>query len=196
MNSLLFALSDLEVGEKEDRTLEKYLIDKGVNSKGLAMANAGFSNTLCTTSDRISLRELVKLEHQWDRYGDGDFRLDGSLSQVPFLSTHKKLISHLSKDLEIRVKWIVRKIDYSGTLCRVVRDSGEPIYARKVVVTVPLPILKEGFQTFSLISDFITFVPSLPKMKQEAIKAIGIDPAIKILMKFSSRFWPLNLHGV
>jgi hypothetical protein len=36
----------------------------------------------------------------------------------------------------------------------------------------------------------------LPQEKIKAIKTIGIDPAMKIVMKFSHRFWPSEVHGV
>ena len=56
-----------------------------------------------------------------------------------------------------------------------------------MLVTVPLPVLKD---------EDIEFNPPLPAEKVKAIKTIGMDNAIKIVMKFSRKFWPSEVHGV
>lgn len=65
--------------------------------------------------------------------------------------------------------------------------SGKTMEASRVVVTVPLQVLKD---------EDIEFVPPLPQKKRDAIKTIAIDGAMKIVMKFSKRFWPTEVHGV
>lgn len=55
--------------------------------------------------------------------------------------------------------------------------SGEVFKSEKVVITVPLPILKE-----------IDFSPEI-KTKLEAASKIGFGDAIKVIMKFKTRWW-------
>jgi monoamine oxidase len=44
--------------------------------------------------------------------------------------------------------------------------------------------------------EMIDFSPALPAAKQTAIKSMDCEPALKVLAKFSARFWPENLHGM
>lgn len=63
------------------------------------------------------------------------------------------------------------------------------IEADCVVVTVPLPVLKN--------SEYLSFSPPLPREKQVAAKKIGIGIAVKLLLRFKSRGnVPDNLHGI
>jgi monoamine oxidase len=50
-----------------------------------------------------------------------------------------------------------------------------------VIVTVPLAILQRGD---------IAFTPALPSTKTDAIANIGMGPGMKVILRFSSRFWP------
>ncbi len=66
----------------DNRTLEQYLLDNGVTPRVLALADAGYANTLCSSMNKLSLDGVCKLEAKWDNYGGGDYRLDGGLYQV------------------------------------------------------------------------------------------------------------------
>jgi len=61
--------------------------------------------------------------------------------------------------------------------------SGEPllIEARRVIVTVPVGVLKH---------DGITFEPALPPHAQSALDAIAMGPVIKVMLDFREPFWP------
>ena len=66
----------------DNRTLEQYLLDNGVTPRVLALADAGYANTLCSSMNKLSLDGVCTLESKWDNYGGGDYRLDGGLYQV------------------------------------------------------------------------------------------------------------------
>lgn len=75
----------------------------------------------------------------------------------------------------------VRSIDYSSDRV-VVKDRNDNTYeADKVLVTVPVSILKN--------SD-ITFEPALPTEKVEALDSIYFPPILKAFFEFSERFYP------
>jgi len=65
--------------------------------------------------------------------------------------------------------------------------TGEKITCNKVVTSASLGVLKAGL---------IEFVPPLPEHKLAAIKKIEFENAMKVVMKFSKRFWPKELHGI
>jgi monoamine oxidase len=59
-----------------------------------------------------------------------------------------KLYNYIAEGLEIRVSHRVKEIDYTGSKVKVTCE-GEIFEAEKVVVTVPLGVLKSGRLKFS-----------------------------------------------
>ena len=55
--------------------------------------------------------------------------------------------------------------------------------ADRVIVTVPLGVLKAGT---------IAFDPPLPEEKQQAIERLGFGLLDKVVLKFDQPFWPDN----
>ena len=75
----------------------------------------------------------------------------------------------------------VKEIDYTGNNVVVTTNNGEIYEADKVLVTVPVNILK---------SDLIEFSPALPSEKINALDQIDMPEGIKVFMEFSERFYP------
>ncbi|OWP84861.1 hypothetical protein BWK59_03025 [Flavobacterium davisii] len=82
---------------------------------------------------------------------------------------------------DINLNTIVKKIDYSGSSIEVTDRNGATFIADKVIVTVPITILK---------SNDITFKPSLPNEKIAAFQKIGMEAGMKVFLKFSKKFYP------
>ncbi|MEO0774921.1 MAG: NAD(P)/FAD-dependent oxidoreductase [Bacteroidota bacterium] len=81
----------------------------------------------------------------------------------------------------IRYERPVVGIDYSGERVVVEDATGTFHEADKVLVTVPISILKQ---------DLINFQPTLPTDKVEALATIDYPPILKVFMEFSERFYP------
>ena len=75
----------------------------------------------------------------------------------------------------------VTSIDYSGENILITTENGTEYQTDKVIVTVSLGVLK---------SNAITFNPSLPAEKINAILAVEFLPGFKLFMKFSDKFYP------
>jgi monoamine oxidase len=71
----------------------------------------------------------------------------------------------------------VRRIDFTGEEVQISCDDGSIYKGKKVVVTVPLSLLQA-----------IHFNPAIPE-KLEAATHIGFGTAMKILLRFKSRWW-------
>lgn len=178
VNKLLFGLSDINVPSTDKRTLEQYLRENGVSDLGIALADAGYSNSLCAVSSKMSLYETMRINQAWDEFGHGDYRLDNSTLE---------LVNFLSKDMDVRTEWVVKEINHENPVVTITSTKGEKVFCQHVVVTVPLLILKDNS---------IKFQPPLPKQKIDAIKNLGVENAIKIVLTFSKRFWPSRLNGI
>lgn len=74
----------------------------------------------------------------------------------------------------------VKQIDYSGETILVTAQNGQTYEADRVVLTVPIKILQDGD---------ITFTPSLPSTKNDALQKIGMGAGMKVHLKFSNPFW-------
>lgn len=87
---------------------------------------------------------------------------------------------------KVRLNTIVKKIDYSQTPI-VVTDREDNIYtADKIIVTVPITILK---------SNDIEFLPRLSSEKTNAFSKIGMGAGMKVFLKFTNKFFNENIIG-
>lgn len=89
---------------------------------------------------------------------------------------------------------VIRNIDYSGEKVvlsgEVIKNgSAQPFSTEvdKVIVTVPVSILKAGDVTFS---------PALPAAKQNALGKIGMDAAIRYAIDFRRNFWGDHFRSI
>ena len=75
----------------------------------------------------------------------------------------------------------VTSIDHSGSQVTVTDLDGNTYSADRVIVTVPLNILK---------SNYITFTPAFPQSKTDALAKTNMPDGLKIFIKFSQKFYP------
>ncbi|MGB0383938.1 MAG: flavin monoamine oxidase family protein [Ardenticatenaceae bacterium] len=90
------------------------------------------------------------------------------------------ITDRLADGLDIRTGEVVERVEYGADGVRVHTTSAE-LTADRVVITVPLGVLKAGS---------ITFEPALPAEKQDAIKRIGFGYYEKLVMRFDRFYWP------
>lgn len=93
-------------------------------------------------------------------------------------------------NLPIKLNSIVTRIDIlneSDGIVRVSTKDNSSYLCKYVLLTVPLGCLK---------SNSITFSPSLPQWKQEAIQTMGIGLLNKVFLQFSDIFWEKELKRI
>jgi monoamine oxidase len=112
------------------------------------------------------------------KYFDSVLKWEGQEHIFP--DGYKQVIDVLSKGVEIQLNKVVATIDYSQEKVYVETTDGNLYTADKVIVTVPLGILKEGS---------IQFIPKLSKDKQGAINRLGMGLMDKIWLEFPEAFW-------
>ncbi|MRH92831.1 NAD(P)-binding protein [Nocardia sp. SYP-A9097] len=108
-------------------------------------------------------------------YGYGDSVLHGGYQAV---------IAALAADADIELETPVRRITLGDNAVRITTDSA--VWdADKVLVTVPLGVLKAGD---------LLFDPPLPERKQHALDRLGFGTLNKIALHYSERFWPAEQY--
>mmetsp|Transcript_24508 Transcript_24508/g.36727 ORF Transcript_24508/g.36727 Transcript_24508/m.36727 type:complete len:488 (-) Transcript_24508:159-1622(-) len=98
-------------------------------------------------------------------------------------------IDRMSKHLDVRVNNVVTRIQALGEDLGVLitTQSGILYWAQKVIVTVPLGVLKIGS---------VEFIPPLPSRKLEAISRIGFGVVDKVVLRFPHVFWNEDRHFI
>jgi monoamine oxidase len=112
--------------------------------------------------------------------GDQDFK---------FQQTFFDLIDqHIAAEVidKLVLNAAVKKIDYSSPTIVVMDTNNINYTADKVIITVPITILK---------NNSIQFIPALPPDKTTAFNKIGMDPGMKVFLKFNQKFYDENIIG-
>ena len=113
---------------------------------------------------------------------DEDSEFSGA--DVVFPQGYTQLVQALSTDLDVRTKHLVQQVDYDDNGVKVTTDHGV-FNGSRVIVTVPLGVLKRGS---------IKFSPELPEAKLAAIEQLGMGALNKLVLKFPKQFWPSQPH--
>ncbi|XP_046839081.1 lysine-specific histone demethylase 1B-like [Xenia sp. Carnegie-2017] len=93
---------------------------------------------------------------------------------------YESILQRLAKGLDIHMNTEVISIDYSTEAISVRTKDGRIFIADKVIVTVPLSLLK---------SETIAFTPKLPEEKIKSIKRLGAGLVEKVILSFPRCFW-------
>lgn len=104
-----------------------------------------------------------KLRNGWTRFLEG-LRADSDI---------------IMRDAVHHVDWRCKKIAVYGT----VDGESKTHYADRVVVTLPLGVLK---------TNSVRFTPALPRFKQDAIASLSTLDIVKVLFIFPQKVWPVK----
>lgn len=165
---------------EENKLLSQYLVDFPLISTLHPIVNALVSNEYGSSNNRIGMHALKEAEAGYSS-GDESFGLDGisywQLFERAFADAIDKVVLNEA----------VQTIDYSGSNVRVKTIHGVDYIADRVLLTIPLPILK---------NNSVEFQPELPPDKIQAIQSIEMGTGIKITLKFSSPFWDTDTRSI
>jgi len=176
----LFQLLDsLATYPGENMTVTEYLTDFPLDPRFIGIANALIGNEYGSDNDRVGMLALKEAEAGYSSGSEELILNSGSFWNI-FEKAFKAEIDAviLSKP--------VTAVNYTGSK-PIVTAGGETFSADRVLVTVPLGVLKTGS---------ISFDPALPADKVEAISEIGMGIGLKIILKFSSAFWEAGTASI
>lgn len=160
----------------ENWTAEEYLIRSHFPRRAWHYLDSRLGVEHGTTLDRLAMRGFADYERGWERR-EANYTLRGK-----YLDLFQPLFARLAD--RIRLRTIVKAIDWQGSPAVRLAD-GERIEANAIVVTASVAALRAGV---------VDFDPPLPPEKVTALRSIGMDAGMKILMKFRVRFWDESLY--
>lgn len=117
-------------------------------------------------------------------YAGGGYLRGGD---VVFPEGYAQIVDALSSGQDIRLNQPVELIDCSGNKVSVNTSSGEVFEADRVIVTVPLGILKEGL---------ISFEPELPAQIQQSIDSLAMGVLNRTCLLFVEVFWKPDVEWI
>ena len=172
-------LSQAESYGGPEITAEQYINDNGITNRVRHILDATLGNEYGTSNARLSMRSLADESDKWSS-GGKNYGITTSYLSV----LQSQLADAVAK---VTLNTAITSIDYSGATIQLTDSNGQTHTADKLIITVPLAVLKAGD---------IAFIPALPQSKQTAIDTIGMDAGMKIILKFSSRFWPADTGSI
>lgn len=188
-NALLDAIADQKKDVLEDQSLEDKVWEM---------------HDLFLEETQVSFTELENKLLQF-HLGNLEFSCAAPLSKVSLLSWDQNeefpqfcgdhtllqhgfgaLLNNLAQNMDIKLQYEVKEIDYTGNKVVLTSSEGKCLTADKVIVTVPLFLLKKGR---------LKFTPDLPPRKQAAISNLGAGLIEKVVLKFKYNFWQKIVQG-
>ncbi|GHG53256.1 flavin monoamine oxidase family protein [Streptomyces griseocarneus] len=100
--------------------------------------------------------------------------------EVVFPQGYDRLTDHLAQGLDVRLGHRVTHVDHDGPGVRVHTAGHGTFVADRVLLTLPLGVLKAGT---------VTFAPALPEPKRHAIERLGMGVYDKLYLRFPAAFW-------
>jgi len=173
---LIQDLYDLEDYTGEEMSLFAYFQQQEYYSSDLTNLVEAYACEYGTTAEKLGVKNLAMEESAWSG-GDEEYF---SLLPMQRVSDYYK---NKVKD-KIRYNKVIKHISYSGDNVQITDDQGNEYVSDKAIISVNLGILKAGD---------INFDPVLPNKKKQAIKNIGIDVGMKVILIFSEKWWPYDL---
>ncbi|WP_044206339.1 NAD(P)/FAD-dependent oxidoreductase [Flammeovirga sp. OC4] len=162
--------------EDYDGSVLDSLKEKGLYHPNLKFIIRGILSEYSAHVEKVHASTLGEEEWRWSS-GDKNYFSWGRYSSAVTYFEDKL------KD-KIQLNTPIVDVNYEGEQISILTHKGETLPFDKVIVSVPLGVLKE---------QKINFTPSLPAEKQKAIEDIGFGKGRKLFIEFSETFWDEDL---
>ena len=156
-----------------------------------AAIEAGEFARLSDAQQRLLLKMEIEQSYAADagdlalaNFMEGEEEFSGA--DVVFPGGYDQLIEYLLRDINVQLGQTVTSIQ-AGSGSVTVETEKQTYTADKVVVTIPLGVLKTGA---------VSFDPPLPESKQNAISGLKMGVLNKLCLEFDEVFWERALHFV
>lgn len=161
-----------------DVSFKDYATQQGFGSEYNAIIEA-IAGDQGASASTLSAYWNSKDEENWVS-GDSDFKFSKTYFDFIYEQFALPILDH------IQLNTAVSTVNYQSDQVVITDTNMENYTADKVIVTVPISILK---------LNEINFIPALPETKVNAFSKFGMGPGMKVFLKFSSKFYEDVLYG-
>eukprot|EP01089_Gocevia_fonbrunei_P020596 TRINITY_DN7714_c0_g6_i1.p1 TRINITY_DN7714_c0_g6~~TRINITY_DN7714_c0_g6_i1.p1 ORF type:complete len:470 (-),score=86.40 TRINITY_DN7714_c0_g6_i1:129-1538(-) len=169
---------------KKDISMADWLRTHKIPEWAIRLADASIANDYGGCIEKVGVNAAAWENHHWCHGIDYL-----AFKDAPFTT----IVDYLKQDLNIRTSTQVLSVDYthpeytSLTCLDLATKQRYTVNAKSVVISVAVPILR---------NEHIKFQPELPAFKRQAINRLGFGNAVKVLLQFSKRFWPVDCYDI
>lgn len=167
-------LGDMQRFDGPDMSAAEFVAERDVQGAARVMADLMLTIHPLGDQPELSMRGLRD-----DRVVELELGIDHRVAQG-----YDALPQWIARDLDVRFGVRIAEIHWTADSVSAVSIDGETITARTAVCTLPVGVLK---------SAAVRFEPDLPARKWHALNGLEMGSVMKILYRFSERFWPEDL---
>ena len=176
------SIPDQSLGAVLDEGVHQYRKFLDLRPKAMRLLNWHYANLEYANATNVEKLSLGSWDQDVGNEFEGEHaQVVGGYQQVP------RALWRYPDKLDVRTNKAVHSIRYATASkdgkAIVICEDGEVIKADKVVVSVPLGVLK---------AQSIHFEPPLPAQKKEAISRLGFGLLNKVVLLFNMPFWDVN----
>lgn len=168
-------LQEMKPDISSNESVYEYLLNNHVSERMIPLANAGYANTLCSHLSLLPRYQTAEVMNGFN--GEG--------SELVCIDGYDHLLTHLRKNIEIWTNWPVKSIKWKPNEVRIISENGDEIITKRIVCTPSVAVMKD-----------ILFDPPLSERRNRIYQCIRMEPCIKIALRFHTRFFPEDFHGM
>lgn len=169
MRRLLTLDEEIAAYEGEDMSFAEWLTMQGFSPLAAHVADLRIAHAACATPATLSMHAL-RAEARASYASGGDFHI---------LEGYDRVMAVIADGLDVRL----------ATPVEVIRWSERHVEAGTVHGTFRAPVAIVALPLAALQAGSVRFEPALPLEKANAIAALAMAPAMKILFRFDEPFW-------
>lgn len=173
-NDMLQAVANLKEYNGAEATALEYYTTLNLSDNIAHIYNVLAGQIYGTSADRISAIGVRNQHQQWSA-GDASYTLKTTDLENAITTAMANALA------KVQYNTRVATIDYRETTILVTDTSGQSYSCDKVLITLPLDVLKNGS---------IDFLPALNEAKSQAIERIAIDHAHCASFQLDTALWP------
>lgn len=166
--------------QQQDVSVERALVDSGEDNLSTSLNDEGLSDAdwleyEVATKLKIDTGATPSLQSAWYTT-DPPTSTDDQI----VVGGYSTLVTSDADGLDVLLSSVVNRIAYDDRGVSLRLGTGESLAADRVIVTVPLGVLKNAA---------IEFSPALPFSHRGAIAALGMGVVDKVWLRFDEPFW-------
>ena len=154
-------------------TVQQAIIAAGINARAHGMLNGQIGNAYGSENDIVGVGELA--EEETLRTGDGKvLALTGNPMQELLISRFSAVQQY------VKLNTPIASVKYDSDPVVLTAEDGTTYEVDKVIVTVPISVLKSGG---------ITFSPGLPGTFTGSLAKFEMQASMRAIIEFKKNFW-------
>ena len=154
-------------------TAQQAIIAAGINTRAHGMLNGQIGNAYGSENDIVGVGALA--EEETLRTGDGKvLALTGNPMQELLISRFSAVQQY------VKLNTPITSVKYDSDTVMLTAEDGTTYEVDKVIVTVPISVLKSGG---------ITFSPGLPGTFSGSLAKFAMQASMRAIIEFKKNFW-------